>query len=150
MKKFVFVIAMVFLSVACNEDSVQYVKISELKPGEKVEIIFLTGEKEFGQMREDEVLKKLSTEIAGKKKIVAIKTVYKNGFLFSAEIIYVFTEKESGMKIKYLTSNAKHSPDREKEIKSLLEGMIKEISNITAIQSVYKNGHLIAAEIYHQ
>lgn len=150
MKSLFFIIVFVFLLNACTEDSVQYVKLANLNAGEKVQIIFLTVEKEVGTTREEEILKKISAEIAGKKKIIAVKTVYKRGFLFSAEIIYVFSEQESGLKIKYLTSSAKNFSQREKEIKSLVEGILEEIFELVAIQSVYQNGYLIAAEIYYK
>lgn len=150
MKKLIFVIAMSFLLVACNGDSVQHVKLAELEIGEKVQIIFLSGEKVESKAREKETQEKLSLGVTGKKKVVAVKTVYKNGFLFSAEVIYVSAQKDSGLKIKFLTANTNHFPEREKEVKRLLEGIMSESLNIIAIQSVYQNGYLIAVEIYHE
>ena len=150
MKKLVFVTVMAFLSVACNGDSVQHVKLAELEIGEKVEIVFLSGEKAEGKAREKETQEKLSAGITGKKKVIAVKTVYKNGSLFSAEVIFVSAQKDSGLKIKFLTANTNHFPEREKEVKKLLEGIMSESLNIIAIQSVYQNGYLVAVEIYHE
>ncbi len=150
MKKLIFVIMMSFLLVACNGDSVQHVKLVELEIGEKVEIVFLSGEKSEGKAREKETQEILSLGVSGKKKVIAVKTVYKNGFLFSAEVIYVSAEKDSGLKIKFLTSNTKYFPEREKEIKNLVEGIMSGSLNIVAVQSVYQNSHLVAAEIYYQ
>lgn len=150
MKKLVFVTVMAFLSVACNGDSVQHVKLAELEIGEKVEIVFLSGEKTEDQAREKEMQEKLSLGVAGKKKVIDVKTIYKNGFLFSAEVIYVSAEKDSEVKIVFITSGSKYLPERQKEVISLLKTKMGEIPVILDVQSVYQNGYLIAVEIYHQ
>lgn len=143
------IVAMVLFLVSCENSSSQYVKFNNLENGEKPEIIFLKSEKQSLASREVEMQKNLIKEIGGKKKIILIKTDYKDYYLFGGEIIFVPATEENTLQVKFISSTDRHLKSREKEIEKKVVEEIKKIENIKTIQSIRNSGHVVGAEIYY-
>ncbi len=154
-------IAVQFVFISCNDTHNESTETTEVSnqcindsTAGNLHIMSFTSDKRYFNEKQEEICPKLDSVInSGKYNITSVKTSYSEGYLTSADILYVDScwGEGNNLRVVFVHSNEYYWGKKEAELKPRLDSVVNRGGlNVVKVQTTRLQGRLLAAEVYYR